>query len=89
MIEVFLFLEDFAKPFLYPGHIGLGNRPHMLDNGPHLSLWDVLSLGSFCPLGHFVSGTFCLWDVLSLGTFLSVGRFVLRSFVFASSKAHL
>ena len=26
----------------------------MLDNGPHLSPWDVLSLGTFCPLGRFV-----------------------------------
>ena len=31
--------------------------------------WDVLSFGTFCPLGHFVLGTFCPWDVLSLGTF--------------------
>ena len=31
----------------------------MLDNGPHLSPWDVLSLGTFC-LGMFCLGTFCL-----------------------------
>ena len=42
----------------------------MLENGPHLSPWDVLSLGTFCPLGRFV-----LWDVLSLGRFV-LGRFV-------------
>ena len=46
----------------------------MLDNGPHLSPWDVLSLG------RFVSGTFCLWDVLSLGTFCPLGCFVLGTF---------
>ena len=39
--------------------------------------WDVLSLGTFCPLGRFVSwdilslGTFCPWDILSLGRFVS------------------
>ena len=32
----------------------------MLENGPHLSPWDVLSLGTFCPLGRFVPGTFFL-----------------------------
>ena len=42
----------------------------------HLSPWDVLCLGTICPLGRFVS-----WDNLSLGTFclldvLSPGRFV-------------
>ena len=67
----------------------------MLDNGHNLSPWDVLSLGTLCPLGPFVSGTFCLWDVLSLGTFcpwdvlswkvwslgcLSLGRFVPGTF---------
>ena len=66
----------------------------MLENGPNLSPWDVLSLGTLCPLGPFVSGTFCLWDVLSLGTFCpwdvlswkvwSLGRFVLGRFVCAS-----
>ena len=44
-------------------------------------LWDVLSLGTFCPLGRIVFGTYCLWDVLSLGhfvpgTFCPLGRFV-------------
>ena len=67
----------------------------MLENGPNLSPWDVLSLGTLCPLGPFVSGTFCLWDVLSLGTCcpwdvlswkvwslgcLSLGRFVPGTF---------
>ena len=42
------------RSFLYPGQIILGNWPHMFDNGSHLSAWDVLSLGTFCP-----------WDVLS------------------------
>ena len=35
------------------GNIGLGNWPHMSDNGPHLST------GTFRPLGRFVPGTFC------------------------------
>ena len=47
----------------------------MLDNGPHLSTWDVLTLGTFCPLGRFVP-----WDVLSLGTFCPLGRFVPGTF---------
>ena len=53
--------------------------------------WDVLSFGTFCPLGRFVPGMFCpwdlmswdvlswdvlSWDVLSLGTF-SLGTFCL------------
>ena len=48
--------------------------------------WDVLSFGTFCPLGHFVSwdvlslGTFCPWDILSLGPYVW-GRFVLGRFV--------
>ena len=77
----------------------LGNWPHMLDNGPHLFPWDVLSLRTFCPLGRFVPGmfcplwrfvpgTFCPWNVLSLGRFVLghfvLGRFVLGSFVCAS-----
>ena len=37
-----------VRSFLYPGHFRLGNRPHMLDNRPHLSPWDVLSLVKFC-----------------------------------------
>ena len=37
-----------------------------------LSPWDVLSLGTFCPLGRFVP-----WDILSLGTFGPLGSFVL------------
>ena len=57
--------------FLYPGHIGLGNGSPMLYNGPHLSPWDFLSLGTFCPLGRFVP-----WDVLPLGTFCPLGCFV-------------
>ena len=61
----------------------------MLYNGPHLSSWDVLSLGTFFPLGRFVLwdvlslGTFCPWDVLSLGPYV-LGRFVLGRFVCAS-----
>ena len=46
----------------------------MLDNGPHLSPWDVLSLG------RFVSGTFCPCDALSIGTFCPWGCFVLGTF---------
>ena len=42
--------------------------------------WDVLSLGTFCPLGRFVLGTFCPWDVLSLGPYVW-GRFVLGRLV--------
>ena len=54
------------------GPIGLGNWPHMLYNGPHLSPWDVLSHGTLCPLRRFVLGSFrpwnnVPWDVLSLG----------------------
>ena len=59
------------------GPIGLSNWPNILKNGPYLSLWDVLSLGTFCPLGRFVPGTFCPQDALSLGTFCPSGRFVL------------
>ena len=41
------------------------------------TLWDVLFLGTFCPVGRFVPwdvlsrGTFCPWDggTLCLGTF--------------------
>ena len=46
-----------------------------IGNGSEFFPWDVLSFGTFCPLGHFVSwdvlslGTFCPWDILSLGTF--------------------
>ena len=40
----------------------------------------ICPLGTRCPLGRFVSGTYCLWDVLSLGCFvpwdvLSIGTF--------------
>ena len=38
----------------------------MLDNGPHLAPWDVLSLGVFCPWDVLSLGTLCPWDVLSL-----------------------
>ena len=58
----------------------------MLDNGPHLSPWDVLSLGTFCPWDVLSLGRFVPWDVLSLGRFvpwnvLSLGRLVLGRFV--------
>ena len=51
-------------------------------------LWDVLSLGTFCPLGRIVFGTYCPWDILSLGRFvpwdvLSLGTFCLGTFVCA------
>ena len=36
-----------ARSFLYLDLIGLGNWPHMLENGSHLSPWAVLSLGTF------------------------------------------
>ena len=54
------------------GPIELGNWPHMLYNGPHLSPWDVLSHGTLCPLRRFVLGSFrpwnnVPWDVFSLG----------------------
>ena len=29
-----------------------------------------MSLGTFCPLGHFVLGTFCPWDFCPLGRFV-------------------
>ena len=29
MIDVFLFWGGQARPFLYPGYIGLGTRPYM------------------------------------------------------------
>ena len=50
MIGVFLFLE--ARPFLYLGHIGLGNRPHMYRMlGNELNLWIVSRrLGYVIPL---------------------------------------
>ena len=64
------------RSFLYPGHIRLGNRPHMLDYGPHLSPWDVLSLGRFVPWKVLSLGTFCPWDVLTLRTFCPLVRFV-------------
>ena len=41
----------------------------MLDNGPHLSPWDVLSLGTFVPWYVLSLERFVPWDVLSLGTF--------------------
>ena len=62
------------------GPIGLGNWPHMLYNGPHLSPWDVLSHGTLCPLRRFVLGSFRPWNVLSLGTLCPLRRFVLGSF---------
>ena len=125
-----------AGPFLYPGHIGLGNRPTIYSIlGNELIIWigvictyygevrlvhsfilailyqvightcqimglicplatictlgrffpwDVFSLGTLCPQGHFVSGTFCPWNVLSLGRFV-LGHFVLGRFVCASN----
>ena len=39
------------------------------------TMWEILSLGTFCPLGRFILGTFCplgrfvSWDVLSLWMF--------------------
>ena len=70
----------------HPGHIRLGNWQHMLDNGPHSSPWDVLSLGhyvpgTFCPWDVLSLGRFVAWDVLSLGTFCPLGRFVLERFL--------
>ena len=58
-----------------------------MNNGPYLSAWNVLSLGTYVPwdvlsLGTFCLWTFCLWDVLSLGrcfvpgTFCPLWRFV-------------
>ena len=50
------------------------------------SMWDVLSLGTFCLLGRFVPwdvkslGHFVPWDVLSLGTFCPLGSFVFGTF---------
>ena len=44
------------RPFLYPGHFGLGNRPHMYDMfGNELNLWIGViiitgRLGSAIPL---------------------------------------
>ena len=48
------------------GLTGLRNRPHMLDNGPHLSHgtfgpWDILRLS----VGRFVLGRFA-WDILNV-----------------------
>ena len=57
------------RSFLYPGQIILGNWPHMLDNGSHLSAWDVLSLGTFC-LGKFCLGTFCMCVYLDFQYFI-------------------
>ena len=45
MIGVFLFWGGQARPFLYPGHIGLGNRPQMYSMlGNELNLWIGLFL---------------------------------------------
>ena len=125
MIGVFLFWGGYACPFLYPGHIGLGNMysmlgnelnlwkgcyyygevrlghsffrgpiglgnwPHMLGNGPICNPggfvpWDVLYLGRFvlgmfCPLGRVFP-----WDVLSLETLCPLGRFVSGTFCLAT-----
>ena len=80
---LFLLQRGQARSILYPGHIRLGNRPHMLDNGPLLTSWNVLSLGTLCPLGRFVRGMFVPWFVLSVGCFV-LERFVLGHFVCAS-----
>ena len=48
----------------------------MLDNGPHLSPWDVLSLGMFCPWDVLSNGTFCPMVCFVPGTFCPMGRFV-------------
>ena len=48
-------------------------------------VWNVLSLGTFCPLLRFVPwgvlslGTFCPWDILSLGTFCLLTFFSVHS----------
>ena len=55
--------------FLCPGHIRLGNWPRMLDNGPHLSPRDILSLGTFWPLVRFVLGRF-VWGHFVWGRFV-------------------
>ena len=45
MIGIFLFWGGYARRFLYPGHIGLGNRPHMYSIlGNELNLWIGLFL---------------------------------------------
>ena len=71
------------RGYSYSGQVRLGhsfslailvNWPHMFDNGPHLSPRVILSLGTFCPLGRFVSGTFVP------GTFCPLGRFVPGTF---------
>ena len=51
------------RSFFYLGLIGLGNKPHMIDNGPHLSL------GTFCPWDIFSLGCFVPWNVGRLRTF--------------------
>ena len=51
-------LEVRLGHYFFLGPIGLVNWPHILDNGPYLSPWDVKSLGTFCPLGRFVLGRF-------------------------------
>ena len=69
----------------------------MLDNGPHLSSrgmfcpkgrffpLDVLSLGTFCPLGPdvwrpYVHGTFCPMGHLSVGLFVPLDVFFRETF---------
>ena len=46
MIGVFLFWGGYTRPFLYPGHIVLVNRPHMYQHviGNELNLWIGLFL---------------------------------------------
>ena len=67
----------------------------ILDNGPHSSPWDVLSLGTFFTwevlyLGRFFPRMFCPLGRFVLGRFV-LGRFVLGRFVCASvrSKGHI
>ena len=55
------------RGYSYYGEVRLGHSfipailDYILDNGPHLSPWAVLSLRTSCPLGCFVP-----WDVLSV-----------------------
>ena len=65
------------RSFLYLDLIGSGNWSHHVSVkrliyplGRYvpwdvLSLLDVLSLGTFCPLGCYVLRTLCPWDILS------------------------
>ena len=69
MDRVILIRGRYPRSFFCLDLIGLGNWPRMLDNGPHLSPRDILSLGTFWPLVRFVLGRF-VWGRFVWGRFV-------------------